>query len=74
MFGKTHTDKAKAKLSISASNRFKGKSYEDLYGVDKTELLKQKRSNSTKGKNHSFTHNPRFDYIEYTFHNQANCH
>ena len=49
MFGKTHTDEVKAVLAEEAIARFKGKSYEDLYGKEKAEQLKRKRSASTKG-------------------------
>lgn len=60
MFGKTHTDEVKAVLAEEAIARFKGKSYEDLYGKEKAEQLKRKRSASTKGKNNAGEHNPMF--------------
>ena len=69
MYGKTHTDLVKTKLGTEASLRFKGKSYEELYGKDKADLLKQKRSDNLKGKDNSFKNNPRFDNNEYTFFN-----
>lgn len=60
MFGKTHTAEVKARLAAEAVTRFKGKSYEDLYGKEKAEQLKRKRSASTKGKNNAGEHNPMF--------------
>ena len=60
MFGKTHSDELKANQAIIASTRFKGKSYEELYGIEKAEQLKRKRSESTKGKNNAGEHNPMF--------------
>ena len=69
MYGKTHTDAVKTKLGEEASLRFKGKSYEELYGKDKADLLKKKRSDNLKGKDNSFKNNPRFDNNEYTFFN-----
>ena len=50
MFGKTHTEKVKRKLSKLAQKRFFGKSYVDLYGTDKAEQLKQIRSKHFKGR------------------------
>lgn len=69
MYGKTHTDLVKTKLGEEASLRFKGKSYEELYGKDKAEILKKKRSDNLKEKDNSFKNNPRFDNNEYTFFN-----
>lgn len=60
MFGKTHTDEVKANLAVTASARFKGKSYDDLYGIEKAGQLRKRRSESTKGKNNSGSHNPMF--------------
>jgi group I intron endonuclease len=48
MYGKTHTDKVKEKLGKIASKRFRGFSYEDLYGVEKATLLKQHRKIKSK--------------------------
>jgi len=42
MWNKTHTDEVKAKLSTGAIKRFKGKSYEELYGIDASIELKKK--------------------------------
>jgi hypothetical protein len=69
MYGKTHTDEIKVKLGKEASLRFKGKSYEELYGKEKADILKKKRSQSTKEKDNAFNKNPRFDTTEYTFMN-----
>jgi len=44
MYGKTHTTEVKELLSKNAIERFKGKSYEELYGTDKANQLKQLRS------------------------------
>ena len=60
MFGKTHTDQVKSILAEEASARFKGKSYEELYGIEKATELKTKRSENLKGKNNSGEHNPMF--------------
>lgn len=59
MFGKTHSDELKATQAIVASTRFKGKSYDELYGIEKATELKQKRSIQLKGKDHSGKNNPR---------------
>lgn len=69
MFGKTHSPEEKIAQGIRAVKRFKNKSYEELYGKEKADILKQKRSASTKGKDNSFSKNPRFDNTEYTFMN-----
>ena len=69
MFNKTHTDEVKEKLSDEARKRFKGKSYETLYGTEKAKKIKQQRSLSSKNKNNSGKNNPRFDSREYTFFN-----
>jgi len=69
MFGRKHNDKAKKIMAESASKRFKGKSYEELYGAEKAKELKSKRSIDSKGKNNSGKNNPRFDKKEYLFFN-----
>ena len=48
MFGRTHSETTKSKLSIKAKNQFKGKSYEDLYGIEKAKDLKLQRTRSTR--------------------------
>ena len=48
MFGKTHTATVKAILAEEASVRFKGKSYEEIYGSKRAEELKQDRSEKLK--------------------------
>ena len=70
MFGRKHTDKAKKVMAESASKRFKGKSYEELYGTEKSKLLKEIRRNHFKGTNNSGKNNPRFDKKEYLFYNE----
>jgi group I intron endonuclease len=67
MFGKTHNDEIKKKLSELATKRFQGKSYEQLYGVEKSNQLKQIRGKKAKDKNNSYKNNPRYDKKEYTF-------
>jgi group I intron endonuclease len=63
MYGKTHTPKVRQKLAEGASKRFKGKTYEELYGKKKAAELKQKRSEVWKGvwkgKDTSGINNPR---------------
>ncbi len=48
MYGKTHTAEFKQAQSKRAIAKFKNRSYEDLYGVEKAIELKQKRSNAMK--------------------------
>lgn len=69
MFGKTHTDEVKESLGLKASKRFKGKTYEELYGTEKSNQLKKIRSEKLKGKDNSGNKNPRFDKKEYLFYN-----
>jgi hypothetical protein len=69
MFGKTHSDEIKQSLGLKATERFKGKSYEDLYGLEKSNQLKKIRSEKSKGKDNSGNKNPRFDKKEYLFYN-----
>ena len=70
MFGKTHSDKVKKDSADRARKTFKGKSYEELYGTEKSKLLKDIRSNHFKGTNNSGKNNPRFDKNEYLFYNE----
>lgn len=44
MWGETHTDKVKAKLALLPGEHFKGKTYEQIYGVERAEQLKQDKS------------------------------
>jgi len=60
MFGKTHSDSEKIAQASRAIMRFKGKSYEDLYGKEKADQLKKSRSISTKGKDNAGTSNPMY--------------
>ena len=60
MYGKTHTLEEKIFQGLRASTRFKGKSYEELYGKDKADLLKKKRSDNLKGKDNSGSSNPMY--------------
>jgi hypothetical protein len=69
MFGKTHTNQVKSALRERAIKQFKGKSYEELYGIEKATQLKKLRSRSLKGKDNSYKKNPRFDNNTYTFFN-----
>jgi hypothetical protein len=69
MYGKTHTKTVKEKLSAKAIKKFKGKTYEEIYGIKKAAELKKLKSKSLKGKNNSFNNNPRFDHTEYCFFN-----
>jgi hypothetical protein len=59
MFGKTHSDELKSSQAVVASTRFKGKSYDELYGTEKATELKKKRSTQLKGKNNAGKNNPR---------------
>ena len=67
MYGKTHSIKVKLEQGKRASVRFKGKSYEELYGLEKATKLKANRSSEMKGKDNAFDKNPRFDPNEYSF-------
>jgi hypothetical protein len=60
MYGKTHSDFEKIAQAARAIMRFKGKSYEDLYGKEKSAQLKKSRSMSTKGKDNSGLANPMY--------------
>jgi hypothetical protein len=44
MFGKTHTDAVKSILADTAKNTFLGKSYDDIYGKEKSDNLKSLRA------------------------------
>ena len=69
MFGKTHSPEVKEKLALGPKISLKGKSYEEIHGIKKAKILKQKRSINLLGKNHSHKNNPRFDHTEYKFYN-----
>lgn len=57
MYGKTHSDKFKREQSARAIDKFKGKSYEEIYGVEKAKELKAKRSANLQGIDQSGTKN-----------------
>jgi len=59
MYGRTHTDTIKLEAAERARKTFKGKSYVELYGEEKANELKKKRSVSTKGKDNAGAKNPR---------------
>jgi len=69
MYGRKHTEEAKKIMAKSASERFKGKSYEEIHGKQKAEELKKIRSEQLKGIDNFGKKNPRFDFKEYTFFN-----
>ena len=48
MYGKTHTYEVKAKLAQLRRDELTGKSYEDLYGEEKANRLKQDKSDKLK--------------------------
>lgn len=48
MYGKTHTDGVKAKLAKLRRDELTGKSYEELYGEEKANRLKQDKSDKLK--------------------------
>jgi hypothetical protein len=48
MFGRTHTDAVKEKLSLNAKERLTGKTYEEIMGEEKAKLTKEKRSQSSR--------------------------
>lgn len=69
MYGKTHTEEVRKKLALIPVKHLKGKSYEEIYGVEKAKKLRQQRSLSTKGKDNSGSKNPRYDANNYHFMN-----
>ena len=69
MYGKTHSDKVKKESAERAKKRFTGKSYEELYGVEKANELKKIRSEQFKKNDQSGRNNSRFDKKEYLFYN-----
>jgi group I intron endonuclease len=69
MFGKTHSDKVRKDSSERAKKLFTGKSYEELYGLEKSNQLKKIRSEQFKKKDQSGRNNSRFDKKEYLFYN-----
>ena len=61
MFGRTHTVGTKQVLAEAASKRFRGKSYEELYGTEKARELKAARSRTQTGRtDQTGKSNPRF--------------
>lgn len=60
MFGKTHSPEVKVAQGIRAVEQFKGKSYEELYGLEKAVKLKKIRSEKMKGRNNAGTSNPMY--------------
>lgn len=69
MFGKTHTKEVRENAAKMATKRFKGYSYEQLYGTEKANEMKKKRSEKAKVKDNSGIKNPRYDKTIYTFNN-----
>ena len=69
MYGRTHTDKVKKFLSDKAK-RNKGKTYEEMYGLETAIKLKKIRSKLFKGNNHKGKNNARYIETEYTFYNR----
>lgn len=69
MYGKTHTEKVKQISRETAIKTFKGKSYEELYGKEKSDQLKQARSEQMKNQNHAGKNNSRYDFSIYKFFN-----
>ena len=48
MWGQTHTQEVKEKISISTRQNLKGKTYEDIHGTAKANTLKKHRSSKLK--------------------------
>lgn len=48
MWGKTHTAEVRARLSKNAKERFTGKSYEEIHGVEAADRLRATRSQDMK--------------------------
>ena len=68
MFGKDRKELMKKVVKASVLNS-KGRTYEQIYGIEKSQELKKRRSIDSRGKDNSYKNNPRFDIKEYTFHN-----
>lgn len=67
MYKKTHPKEVKKILAECAKERFKGKSYEELYGKEKSDELKKQRSIRFKNMDRSGKNNSRFDFRIYNF-------
>lgn len=48
MFGKTHSEEVRTKLGKLAKERFSNKSYEELYGKEKSDKIKKNKSDKRK--------------------------
>lgn len=48
MWGRTHTDTVKAKLALNPVINFGGKTYEEIYGKERAQQLKQDKSTKLK--------------------------
>jgi hypothetical protein len=57
MFGRDSSQNVKNKLKKLAHERFSGKTYEQIYGKEKSDKLKQLRRENLKGKNNSGKNN-----------------
>ncbi len=55
-----HDEEIRDKISKANTGRFKNKTYEEIHGVEKANILKKKRSISSTGKNHSGHNNPMY--------------
>lgn len=73
MFGKTHTQEVKDSLSINATERFKGKTYEEIMGKEKAVITKEirrvKRIDYLKAHPQTGALNPNADDVVYKFYN-----
>ncbi len=67
MFGRRHTEEAKTKMSKAASKRLKGRSYEELYGKEKADKVKQERSKIFSSLDRNGVNNSRYDDTIYEF-------
>ena len=67
MYGKTHTERVKKISSEIAIKNFKGKTYEELYGKEKSDQLKELRRENFKGIDRGGKNNSRYDFSIYKF-------
>lgn len=70
MYGKTHTNNIKEILADECRKRFANKSYEELYGKEKSDRIKLIRSDNFKKVDKSGTKNPRYKPMIYTILNE----
>jgi hypothetical protein len=69
MFGKKRPSGAMDKAIAASVANSKGRTYEEIYGIEKANILKKKRAMVMLGRDHTYKNNPRFDPLHYKFMN-----